>query len=74
MKWYSEEELKKWMGHIITLPLLEQMEYKERRQCGNCPYWESQHDGYGFCWLKELSYQQYSRTYKDDECEVVSAR
>jgi len=73
MKWYSEEELKKWMGHTITLPLLEQMEHKERRQCGNCPYWESQHDEYGFCRIKELSYQ-YSKTHKDDECEVVFAR
>ena len=73
MKYYSEDELKKWLGHTITLPLLEQMEYQERRQCGNCPYWESQHDGYGYCQLKEVAYQ-YSRTHMNDECEVGFAR
>ena len=45
MKWYSEDELKKWMGHTITLPLLEKMEYMEKRQCGDCPYWKEGHGG-----------------------------
>ena len=73
MKWYSEKELTKWMGHTITLPLLEQMEYKEKRECGNCPYWRAEHGGYGNCRLKEITYQD-ARTYMDDECEEVFAR
>ena len=47
MKWYNEEELKKWMGHSITLPLLDKMECKEVLVCGECPYWQSK----GFCKL-----------------------
>lgn len=73
MKWYSEEELKKWMGHTITLPLLEQMEYKERRQCSGCPFWKEECGGSGNCKLKELSYRN-SRTYMDDECSEGFAR
>ena len=73
MKWYSEKELKKWLGHSITLPLLEQMSHKELPQCGHCPYWRKEHDGYGSCRLKEISYQ-YAKTYEDDECQGGFAR
>ena len=73
MKWYSEEELKKWLGYSITLPLLEQMEYKEKQRCGDCPYWKEERDGFGNCRLKEMSYR-YSKTYIDDECSEGFAR
>lgn len=74
MKWYSEDELKKWVGHTITLPLLEQMEYKEIRQCGNCPYWKrftASEDG--VCQLKKLSYQ-YVITNSETTCKEGFAR
>ena len=48
MKWYSEEELKKWCGHCITLPLLEQMKYKEMRYCEECDYWTPPHSNNEF--------------------------
>lgn len=73
MKWYSEDELKKYLGHSITLPLLEQMEYKERRQCYNCPYWVSLTYGYGNCSLKKSSYRN-PITYPNDECSEGFAR
>ena len=73
MKWYSEDELKKWMGHSITLPLLEQMKYKEKQQCGDCPYWQEGHGSSGNCKIKEMTYK-YSKTYMNDECSEGFAR
>ena len=56
MKWYSEEELKKRMGHSITLPLLDKMEYKEVLVCGECPYWQfAAENNTGFCKLSPNS-------------------
>ena len=73
MKWYSEKELKKLMGHTITLPLLEQMEYKEKLHCGDCPFWKEERGGSGNCELKAITYR-YSKTYMDDECSEGFAR
>ena len=73
MKWYSEKELKKWMGHTITLPLLEQMEYKEKLHCNDCPFWKEERGGSGNCELKAITYK-YSKTYMDDECSEGFAR
>lgn len=39
MKYYSEEELKKWLGHSITLPFLAKLPAMELRHCCDCPYW-----------------------------------
>lgn len=73
MKYYSEDELKKWLGYSITLPLLEQMKYKEQRQCSDCPYWWDNGNNKGNCRLKELNYQN-SLTYATDECSEGFAR
>ena len=74
MKWYSEEELKKWMGHTITLPLLEQMKYKEVKICRNCQYWEpASIINTGICFLKKIKGVE-ARTYYSDECSEGFAR
>ena len=75
MNWYSEEELKKWLGHTITLSLLDQMKVGlVLRQCGNCPYWKrftASEDG--VCQLKKLSYQ-YVITNSETTCKEGFAR
>lgn len=70
MKWYSEEELKKWCGHSITLPLLEQMKCKNIRICDKCRYWQTFNNSNenGFCKLLHLS-GIYSFTYYNTECK-----
>lgn len=73
MKWYSEDELKKWMGHSITLPLLAQMKYKEKRQCGDCPFWWDSGYYIGKCRLREAKNQD-PFTYATDECQEGFAR
>lgn len=73
MKWYSEKELRKWLGHSITLPLLEQMEHKERQQCYNCPYWQKIDGNRGNCSMKKLSYKN-PITFSNDECLEGFAR
>ena len=74
MKWYSEDELKKWKGHTITLPLLEQMEYKEVKTCRICPYWKPASTiNTGICSLKEIKGEE-AHTYYSDECVEVFAR
>ena len=74
MKWYSEEELKKNLGHCITLPLLDQMACKERITCGECKYWNPLGgEKTGFCKLLELSYR-HSITFSTDDCKQGFSR
>ena len=52
MKFYSEEELKKRLGHSITLKLLEEMFSVEHLECAECPYFIKETQ---ICKLKSVS-------------------
>lgn len=53
MKYYSEDELKKWLGHSITLPFLAKLPALELRHCCDCPYWHSNNARTGICSILE---------------------
>lgn len=70
MKWYSEEELKKWLGHSITLSLLEQMQSKNLYLCSQCSYWTPRKEKFdmGLCCI----FGEY--THSDDPCYNAKRR
>ena len=39
MKYYSDSEIRKWLGHSITKPFLNSLPFIEMRECHECPYW-----------------------------------
>ena len=53
MKYYSEDELKKWLGHSITLSFLAKLPALELRYCCDCPYWHADTARVGTCRILE---------------------